>query len=137
MSINAMMHGARLAYVVRELPGNVKREVCKYNKARRTIERRLVEKPAGFMIYFPRGHAIRLETVEELRHYNLDKDPQIVNLDGLHDPNSPAGKLVLAKDDETRHFAMLSLEEQVIALATARSGKTLMPEQLERKAVAA
>lgn len=132
MSVQAMMTGARLAYVVRPIPGMVKREVSKWNPKTNSIEKKTVEKPGGFMVYFPRGHVLRLETPEQLKHYNLDQPAQIVNLDGLHDPKSPAGQLLRAQDDKARRGAMEALEDQVVALAIAKSGPMLMPEQLER-----
>jgi hypothetical protein len=133
MSINAMMTGARLAFVVRELEGKVEREVCAFNPKTNSIEKKMKSEPAGYMVYFPRGHALRFRTMAQLKHYQLDQEPAIVNLEGLHDPKSAAGKLLRAQNEQARRAAFVDLEEQVIALATAKSGKTLMPEQLEQK----
>jgi hypothetical protein len=146
MSVTAMMTGARLAYVVRPIEGEVSRDkyIIEARKSGRdkqgnptyTHEMKKITKkePAGFMVYFPRGHALRLRSVEDLKQYNLDQPPQVVNLDGIHDRNSPAGQLMHAQTDEARRGAFTSLENQVIALATAKSGPVLMPEQTQRAA---
>jgi hypothetical protein len=72
MAINAAMTGARLSYVVRELPGTVEREVVTFEEIpagkhkdgspRVTYQmKRVMRKvPAGYMVYFPRGHVLRL-----------------------------------------------------------------------------
>lgn len=141
MSIQAIMGGTRLAYVVRQLEGKVQREVTTWTKDKGLVQK-MVEQPAGFMVYFPRGHVLRFKSVDELKRYQLDQPPQIVNLGGLNDPNSPLGKMLMSQDEGARRGAFESLEQQVIALATAKTGSVLMPEQLEdrssrRKAVAA
>jgi hypothetical protein len=134
MSAMAMMTGARLAYVVRPIKGEVIREVAVWNNEKKRIDKKEVKKPGGFMVYFPRGHAIRLESEEDLKQYNLNQPPRVVNLEGIHDPNSPAGQLMNAQTDEARRGAFRNLEDQVIALATAKSGPVLMPEQVKRVA---
>ena len=68
---------------------------------------------------------------ETLRHYGLDGQPPIVNLQGLNDPNSPIGRMLLSQDEGARRGAMETMEKQVIRLATAKTGPVLMPEQLE------
>ncbi len=120
-SIQANMTGARLAFVVRELEGTVRRQVHKFTKTKGLVTS-YVEEPAGYMVYFPRGHAIRLNK-EQLRHYKLNMAPRIVNLDGLNDPNSPLGKLFLSQDQAIREQAMVNLEEHVIQLAQAKAGR--------------
>ena len=125
--------GARLAYVVVDLAetiGTVKRPVMKWTK-KDGLKATMQEEPAGYLVYFPRGHVIRLRDKEELRHYGLDGHPPIVNMQGLNDPNSPIGRLLFSQDEATRRGAMDSMEKQVIRLATAKTGPVLMPEQLE------
>jgi hypothetical protein len=125
--------GARLAYVVVDLHesvGTVKRPVTTWTK-KDGLKTKTVEEPAGYLVYFPRGHVIRLKNKEELRHYGLDGQPPIVNLQGLNDPNSPIGRLLLSQDEGARRGAMETMEKQVIRLATAKTGPVLMPEQLE------
>lgn len=125
--------GARLAYVVVDLSetiGTVKREVTMWTKDK-GLHTKLVEEPAGYLVYFPRGHAIRLKNKEELRRYGLDGRPAIINLEGLNDPRSAIGQMLFGQDDAARRGAMESLEKQVIRLATAMTGPVLLPEQLE------
>lgn len=131
-----MMTGSRLAYVVVELEGTVMRkqftlvgkEIGKGKNVRliHSREEHWVEEPAGYMVYFPRGHAIRIRDKAELRHYKLDGSPPIVDLNGLQDPNSPVGKLLAAQDDKGRAEAMKSMEEKVIQLVTRRVGTELL-----------
>jgi hypothetical protein len=125
--------GARLAYVVVDLSetvGTVKREVTTWTK-KDGLKKKMVEEPAGFLVYFPRGHVIRLKDREELRRYRLDGQPPIVNLQGLNDPNSPIGRMLMSQDENARRGAMETMEKQVIRLATSKTGPVLMPEQLE------
>lgn len=128
--------GARLAYVVvdlNETVGTVKREVITWTK-KDGLKRKTVEEPAGYMVYFPRGHVVRLRNKEELRHYRVDGPAPIINLQGLNDPNSPIGRMLMSQDEGTRRGAMESMEKAVIRLATAKTGPVLMPEQLEPEA---
>lgn len=128
------MSGTRLAYVVVPLPGKVKRDVYLLNPKSNprgmddTVKER--EEPAGYMVYFPRGHAIRLKSMKELKHYKLDGPPNIINIQGLHDPKSPLGKLIAAQDDNARRGAMEDMQTAVIRMATAKTGPILMPEQV-------
>ncbi len=132
MSIMAAMTGARLAYVVRPLEGKVKRTISVWVPGEGIVQKE-VDEPAGFMVYFPRGHVLRFKDKKQLTQYQLDKKPFMVNMEGLSDPNSLAGKLFMGQSDEIRKGAYADLEAQVIALATAKTGGNLMPEQLEAK----
>lgn len=125
----AGMTGSRLSYVVVKLEGTVKRETCSFKRGKGIVQK-LAEQPAGYMVYFPRGHALRFRDEAALAAYGLDRKPTIINLRGLEDPNSPVGKLISAQDNEARKGAMVNLERQVMQLATARSGPVLMPEQV-------
>lgn len=120
--MQAHMNGARLAYVVVPQEGEVVREVYGWNK-KAGLTKKPVDQPAGFLVYFPRGHVIRLKNKSELRRYKLDQPASIINLEGLANPNSPLGKLMLSQDEATRKGAFQSLEDQVVRLATAKSGK--------------
>ena len=121
--ITAQMNGTRLAFVVVPQEGSVRRPVHKFDKKGGGLQVKDVEEPAGFLVYFPRGHTIRIRTRKELVHYGLHKDPPIINLRGLHDRNSPIGKLMMSQDEASRRSAFASLEQQVIQLAQAKSGK--------------
>lgn len=136
MQINAAK-GARLEFVVAQLEGTCQREVVRFipkadrGKGGESFIREMVEEPAGFMVYFPRGHALRISTVEELKRYGLNREPRIINMIGLNDPNSPLGKLFRAQDKQGRNAGQKELEKMVMKLATFSSGTTLLPEQLE------
>lgn len=117
------MTGARLSYVVVAQEGTVRRNVHKWKKGGLGLSVTDVEEPAGFLVYFPRGHVIRIRDRKELAHYRLDREPQIVNMQGLNDRNSPLGKLMFSQDEAMRRQAMVDLEAQVIQLAQAKSGK--------------
>lgn len=127
--------GTRLAYTVKKLEGTVRREVCEWVPRKSgkggEIKRTLVEQPAGYMVYFPKGHAIRL-TEAQLAKYGLNKKPNFVSLQGLNDPNSIAGKLFMEQDQNIRDGAYEDLSNQVVRLATVKSGTTLMPEQMRK-----
>lgn len=143
----AAMNGARLAYVATPLQGKVKREQCTMEERQsgknrdgsprimHTLTRKDVEEPAGYMVYFPRGHAIRVRNLDDLKRYGLDKKPNIVNIDGLADRNSPLARLIMEQDAAARAGAYNDLEKAVIALATRKSGTVLMPEQVAKEKV--
>lgn len=134
--------GTRLAYVVVPLEGTVMRPQMEVEEKKigrdkhgnplfsHTMKQVMKEEPAGFMVYFPRGHAIRIRSRAELAEYNLETDDiPMVSLTGLNDPKSEIGKLLSAQDDRGRKTAWESLENKTIRLATARTGTVLMPEQ--------
>src|SRR6186713_1130102 len=140
MSLQAAMSGARLSYVVRKLEGTVQREHIKFEeipagkhkdgspRVMHKMVREMKEEPAGNIVYFPRGHVLRL-TDDELARYNLNKKPKMINLQGLNDPNSPIGMLLMQQDAESRAEAYEEMEKQVIQIATAKSGPVQLPEQ--------
>lgn len=129
-----IMMGARLAFVAVELEGTVERPVHKWVKGKGIVPKN-VPQPAGYLVYFPMGHVIRL-TREQLVHYGLDGEPRIINMQGLHDPRSPIGKLMSSQDEEVRRGAYADLKQQVIRAATVKAGPVMMPEQLEAPAAA-
>lgn len=118
----AHMNGARLAFVVVPMEGTVKRKINTWNKKAGLTEK-YVDQPAGYLVYFPRGHVLRIKDQKELRQYKLDRGANIINLEGLSDPNSPLGRMMMSQDDATRRGGMESLEKQVMKLAQAKSGK--------------
>jgi hypothetical protein len=118
----AILKGARLAYVVQPIEGTVKRPQMQWDKKQRSFQPVMVEEPAGFLVYFPRGHVIRIKDLKTLTHYGLNKQPRIMEMKGLEDPRSPIGRLFLAQEKEDRVSAMNELEDQVIRLAEANAG---------------
>lgn len=120
--IQANMSGGRLSFVVVPQEGTVRRPVHKWKRGA-GVEVKDIEEPAGFLVYFPRGHVIRIKNKKELAHYKLDREPEIVNLSGLHDRNSAMGKIMFSQDEAIRRQGMVDLENFVIRLAQAKSGK--------------
>lgn len=120
--VMANMTGTRLSFVVVPQEGKVSRLVHTWHE-KKGIQTKAVEEPAGFLVYFPKGHVLRFRDKAQLRHYGLDRQPTIINMEGLTDPNSPLGKMMTSQDLETRRQGYVDLEAQVIALATAHSGK--------------
>jgi hypothetical protein len=113
-----VLRGSRLAYVVVKQEGEVKREVHFWSKD--GIKKKLVSEDAGYLVYFPRGHAIRIRSLAMLKHYRLHREPQIIQLDGLNDPNSPLGKMFMSQDPQLRMASYRELEQMVIDLAETR-----------------
>jgi len=118
----AHMNGTRLAFVVVPQEGTVRRPVHKWRKGT-GVEVKSIEEPAGWLVYFPRGHVLRIRSMKELRHYKLDAEAPFINLQGLQDRNSAIGKLMMSQDEAVRRKAFVSLEQQVIQLAQIKSGK--------------
>lgn len=116
--MQGVLNGSRLAYVVVKQEGEVKREVHYWSKD--GIKKKLLSEDAGYLVYFPRGHAIRIRSLAMLRHYRLHKEPKIIQLDGLNDPNSPLGKMFFSQDQALRQASYRELEQMVIDLAEAR-----------------
>lgn len=132
MGITANMGGTRLSFVVVALPGTVKRPVCRFVKGEGIVTT-MEEEKAGYLVYFPKGHVIRIRTDAELAHYKLDGKAKLINLQGLNDPNSAIGKIIHAQDQSEREDGFEGLKQAVIALATAKTGGVLMPEQLRSR----
>ena len=140
MYIAPKMAGTRLSYVVVKLEGTLKREVVVPVRTKNkhdgkpgmlTMKRVMKDVPAGWLVYFPRGHVIRIKDSEHLEHYGLDRKPQWINLKGLHNPESALGKMMNAQDDAARKHAYQDMEQAVMQLAIAKSGPVIMPEQVK------
>lgn len=125
MSQAHMGKGSRLAYVVVAQEGKVFRPVTIWKKGEGLTEK-YIEQPAGYLVYFPRGHVIRIKDKKELMHYGLHKEPNIINLQGLSDPNSPLGRVMMAQNEQGRAQAFADLEKQVKQMAQANSGKVTL-----------
>lgn len=125
-----MMPSARLAYVVRRLEGTVVRKKHKWvpNKSGKGGElvAHDVEVPAGFMVYFPKGHAIRL-TEKQLKDRGF-AEPRggFVSMEGL----TTKDPMMVVEDRMMMQMEMRKLENMTIRLAIRRTGPLLMPEQL-------
>jgi hypothetical protein len=126
------MPNTRLQYVVVPLDGTLKRMKTRLVRKGKlsTIEKKPADVPAGYLVYFPRGHVLRM-TQEQLEHHGLDQKPRLISLAGLHDPSTPLGRMMMAQDDAARAGAYQELEQQVMQLAIAKSGPVIMPEQMK------
>ena len=135
MSMIAASQGSRLAYVVVPIKEKVTRNVTKFEKDK-GLHDVPTEEEGGFMVYFPRGHVLRLSK-KELRRYGIDKKPRLtMDMNAMFDPDSSIGKVFLSQSQEERALSWKDLEKQVIALATAKSGPeilTRIQEPVERE----
>jgi len=116
--------GTRLQYVVQKLAGKVKRYVHSWENGQ--IVKKVVDEPAGFMVYFPRGHALRITNLSRLKHFGLDQKAKFTNMEGMVDPNSALGRVMMSQDEKDRTAAWSELEREVIALATAKTGPNIL-----------
>lgn len=68
------MTQAKKAYQVEKFEGEVERTKHRVNKESKTLETIVEKEGAGFMVYFPKGHSIRVKNEAELAklglHYN-------------------------------------------------------------------
>lgn len=136
--------GARLAYVVREIPGTVKREVFEMvetkkaqygKKATHEMKKVLKDVPAGYMVYFPRGHAMRIPNKKTLEFYGLDKPARIINAENiLADPNSPLARMMTEQTEQGRMGAKLDVERMTIQMAVSKTGPIVQLEQVQEVA---
>lgn len=85
------IEGQRLPYVVVPLEGVVKTIFRKFNRKTGKIESIEGEEPAGWLVFYPRGHYLRIRTAEELIRYGLNRKPAPISQDGqyLHPSQSP------------------------------------------------
>jgi hypothetical protein len=121
----ALNSGTRLAYVVMPIKEKVSRYITKWTKEK-GLHEELEEQPGGYMVYFPRGHALRM-TEKELARYKLNKRAKlVVDMSQLYDPESSIGKLFMAQSETGRADGWKDLERQVIALATHKTGNQLL-----------
>jgi len=138
MMASGVLKGSRLAYVVVKQEGTVKRE--KHYWSKDGIKKKLIDEDAGYLVYFPRGHAIRIRSLSRLRHYQLHKEPSIIQLNGLNDPNSPLGKMFMSQDPMLRMASYHELEQMVIDLAEAKGKievKDFVPRDPDEDEIAA
>lgn len=70
----------RPRYEVERLEGTVI-ETHVVREDGRNVEKE-VEVPAGYMVYFPAGHSIRVRTDEELKRLGYDQPAELIDEDG-------------------------------------------------------
>lgn len=82
----AQVQGVKPAFEVHKLDGFVMESFYKFDKGERDAGRpgliRYEKKvPAGYMVYFPQGHSIRVGSEDELRRLGLSDTPYRVDMD--------------------------------------------------------
>jgi hypothetical protein len=128
------LQGARLEFVLRELPGTVlvrkitpppskrKKDADPEleNKSSNVIE---VERaPAGYMIFFPNSSCYRLSPEEAKRRGFLDRRPAVLNLESVKDTTTAAGRFKFAIEEAEKRKAYRDMEDELIRRCT-RGGK--------------
>jgi hypothetical protein len=63
------------------LDGKVNEVKATYHKDGKGFEYRVEAKPAGYMVFFPRGHSIRVRNTNELKRLGFHKQPGLVDMD--------------------------------------------------------
>jgi len=79
------------AYQVKELEGTRTKTVYKWDKKAKQIAPVETEVEAGYMVYFPRGHSIRVETPAELARLGFTRPAHSVVEDGDAEIDEPGG----------------------------------------------
>lgn len=130
------LQGPRLEFVVRPVPGTVKRmkfdpppnkDDIKGNpklKGQTANEPRTVTEPAGYMVYMPSGACYRL-TNKELRRRGFDRQPNILGIDQANSADTAVGRFKLAFRQEDRERAYKEMEEEVIKNCVGKIGNNL------------
>lgn len=77
------LQGPRLPYVVRKLNGTVPVTKRKYNKRTGKVESFEEKEDAGYIVFYPRGHYLRIRNLDALKFYGLDKKPRPIAADGM------------------------------------------------------
>jgi len=103
------------AFEVEEIPGKVKRTKYKYDERdtgrtdakgnpikSHVMKEYTDEEPAGYMVYFARGHSIRVRNDVELRRLGLDRSPYL---------SDPTGEMQ-DEDIAQQYGQQMSLKEQ-------------------------
>lgn len=62
-----MAQNVKPRFEVEELEGTRMMMTCRRDKEKATFIYEMVEVPAGFMVYFPQGHSLRLDEAEMKR----------------------------------------------------------------------
>lgn len=77
------LQGPRLPYVVRKLNGTVPVERTKFNRRTGKIEKYEEREDAGFLVFFPKGHYLRVRNKSDLVFYKLNLKPKPIAADGM------------------------------------------------------
>lgn len=127
------MQGARLEFVLRELPGTVLARKIKPPPSKRQKDANpelegqssnvinMERVPAGFMVFFPNGSCYRL-SAEEAKRRGLTRAPAILNLESVKDTESPAGRFKYSVEEADKRKAYRDMENELIRRCTGRVG---------------
>lgn len=130
MPIQAGMVGERLAYVVVPVGKRLTRYHTHMVKGE-GLKHVPYSAPGGFMVYFPRGHVLRM-SAKALREYHLTRDAKVVSLDKMFSKRSALYRMLQAQDEPTRaenfQRTFTDLQKLGIRLATAKTGPMLLDE---------
>jgi len=108
------------AFEVEKLDGEVEvvvHDIMREEKTNKFLgfNKRTVKEPAGYMVYFPHGHSIRVESEQRLKEMGFADRSGFVDLD--------TGELV----EEAGNVR--SLKEMVLSKATKRARRGAMMEE--------
>jgi hypothetical protein len=110
-------------YQVKKLDGTYLRHIAVYvpvldedgNKTGRRLEYEEREVPRGWMVFFPNGSSVHIETEAELKRMGYDKPPTLVDLetgDDIDDGSSmDLEKDVQRKTRSTRHSNVSAIKK--------------------------
>ena len=87
-------------YEVERLKGTVQREVLTISKKDGSFIPKMVEEPAGFMVYFPSGSSIRVRNEEELARKGFDTPAPLVDMDSGETVPTSEGSLTAHSEHE-------------------------------------
>lgn len=68
---------------VEELEGEVERMVIDYSNDKDGVSQRsekMITEPAGYMVYFPQGHSIRVRNAADLEEMGLTNDVRLIDM---------------------------------------------------------
>lgn len=124
-------HGSRLAFVTRKVNGKIKRTLRTWDAKAKEIKTKEVVVDAGYFVYFPAGHYIHVPDEATLVKAGFNRPPKIVDLSGIHDPNSAIGQVLFAQDSQEREDAYAAMEQNVIDMVHARVGQARFAPEVE------
>jgi hypothetical protein len=68
-------------FEVEQLEGTVEKQVVSYNKEDGRFDYSTKEVPAGYVVYFPQGHSLRIGSTAELKRLGFHRSPGLVDME--------------------------------------------------------
>jgi len=90
------------AYEVHPYSGVTTRNVCRIDKKTRQVVCEEVEDTGGYMVYFPKGHSIRVRDDEELAALGFDKPAKLIDMETGDETGQIAENLLKRSERMTR-----------------------------------